>query len=361
MNRLKILHLEDSRVDTELVNYYLQKAKIDFEFKTVDTDTEYLSALEEYRPDVILSDHSLPQFDSFEALKLFKLKKLNIPFILVTGTVSEEFAVKCLKMGADDYISKANLNRLATAIKHALKKKETEKERDEAIKKLTAKIKDLDTFIYKASHDLKGPLSSMIGLINLAKHEIKDDVSLGYFNMLEQSTRNLDNILIDLLAITRINQEKISSEKIDFEKIVSDIFLSLEHLDNSKTLEFKKDIKPDIQFYGDSKMISSVLQNLVHNAINYRRMIKESFVSVKIFYTDGNLIIEVSDNGTGVPKDLQSKIFDMFYRGNTQSKGSGLGLYIVRTAIEKMLGHIDLKSEPAKGSTFRITLPYLIE
>lgn len=123
---VKILIVEDSADDLDLVQRELQRATLKFISHVVKTRHEFSQALQEFRPDVILSDHSLPQFNSIEALQLWKehqsAHNINIPFILVTGSVSEEFAVQCIKAGADDYILKDRLKRLPASIKNALEK-----------------------------------------------------------------------------------------------------------------------------------------------------------------------------------------------------------------------------------------------
>ena len=114
--KLKILHIEDSPPDAELIQRCLKKSGLDCEVKVVETKKEYLAALENFFPDVVLSDHSLLSFNSLEALTIAKNYKSDIPFILVSGVVSEEFAVEIIKAGADDYILKSSLMRLPSAI-----------------------------------------------------------------------------------------------------------------------------------------------------------------------------------------------------------------------------------------------------
>lgn len=120
---LRILHLEDSQTDAELVGRSLRRAGLEVDIRVVDERTTFVKELDTFVPDVILSDHTLPQFNSIEALKIAKTQRPDIPFILVTGTVSEEFAVECLRSGANDYILKSNLIRLPNAIKNALSEK----------------------------------------------------------------------------------------------------------------------------------------------------------------------------------------------------------------------------------------------
>lgn len=131
MKELKILFLEDSAQDAELAGYILKNAGINFTFKLVDTRDEYQEALGQFHPDIILADHSLFHFNSLEAINLFKETGMKIPFILVTGTVSEEFAVNILKQGADDYLLKDNLARLPNAILNSLEKYKLEREKQE--------------------------------------------------------------------------------------------------------------------------------------------------------------------------------------------------------------------------------------
>ncbi|HVG15338.1 MAG TPA: PAS domain S-box protein [Chitinophagaceae bacterium] len=126
--KFKILHIEDHATDAELVAWQLKK-KFDFEHLVVDTEEDYRSALDSFCPDVILCDHSLPSFNSLEALKIVQQKALPVPFILITSTVSEEFAVEVIKRGADDYILKDRLGRLPVAVRNALEKFRLEKER----------------------------------------------------------------------------------------------------------------------------------------------------------------------------------------------------------------------------------------
>ncbi|MEO6720630.1 MAG: ATP-binding protein [Ferruginibacter sp.] len=135
---LKILYLEDSIYDAEFVKRVLKNAGLSFTFKLVDEQDAYQQALVSYQPDLILADHSMFQFNSFEALRLFKEQDLKIPFILVTGTVSEEFAVSILKAGADDYLLKDNLARLPNAILNALEKRSLENERQQYLSHIIA-------------------------------------------------------------------------------------------------------------------------------------------------------------------------------------------------------------------------------
>src|SRR5215831_8555470 len=130
--KLKILHLEDLATDAEMIERQLKKANLNFELQVVSDKEAFINALQKFRPDVILSDHSLPSFDSQEALSILKQKGFNLPFILVTATVSEEYAVNIMKEGACDYILKDRLQRLPSAIQSAISKYKLELEQKKA-------------------------------------------------------------------------------------------------------------------------------------------------------------------------------------------------------------------------------------
>lgn len=129
LKKLNILHLEDSASDAKLVSHILKQANLNFEMLVVDSKSGFVKALADYSPDLILADHDLPSFNSHEALDLFRDTGLKIPFILITGNVSEQFSVDLIKRGAHDYILKDRLQRLPSSIMNLLEKFRVEKER----------------------------------------------------------------------------------------------------------------------------------------------------------------------------------------------------------------------------------------
>ncbi len=359
---MKILILEDVLSDADLIQRFLRRNNFTFTAKVVDNRNEFVNALEDFLPDCILSDHSLPQFDSFDALGILKEKNSSIPFILVTGTVSEEFAAVIINEGADDYILKNNLTRLPNAIYAALKKKRTEIQKKSYQSQLEDKIKEMNTFIYRISHDLKAPLASTFGLIGLIRNEIKDEQYLGFIDLIEKSNKKMEAILMSFAEVVKIAQQTNAVEIISLKNFVEEIIFSLKNIPQAEGIKFTVKINPidpglEIEFTGNREVPSSVLQNLIHNSINYRRNIPDSFISVNVAETKNSILINVSDNGIGIEKELQPKIFEMFYRATIASKGSGLGLYIVKSAVEKLGGTIQVKSKIGEGSAFIISLP----
>ena len=361
MNKhLKILLLEDSESDAGLIQRELKRGNINFTAKVVDTKDAFENAIKNFNPDVILSDNSLPSFNSMDALFIVKENNVNVPFILVTGTVSEEFAVLSVKEGADDYILKSNLTRLPSAIIHALKTRQAEQEKEKTTQQLIAKNKELYTFIYKATHDLRGPLCSIIGLTNIAEKEEKKDKLHDYINKISDSAHKLDAILLSFIETMSIKDSNVLSKKIDFKNLLNVIFKRLEFINGFKRINFQINISNSNIFYSDDRLLSSVLQNIIENAIKYQNTsINNPFVAISISNISSAIRIEIADNGVGIDTEAQDKVFDMFYRGNLDAKGSGLGLYLVKNGVEKLGGTIELKSEIKNGTTFTILIPTL--
>ncbi len=224
--------------------------------------------------------------------------------------------------------------------------------------KLKEKIKDLDTFIYRSSHDLKGPISSMKGLINMAKMEIDNVEANEFFEMMEKSVSHLDSILMDLLSITKIAQGQKNLTVINFDEVINEILLSLQNLTNFSKIKFNKKIIQQHDFLSDRALINNILQNLILNSIVYRRS-EQNLGNTKIEITEKETFLEIiiEDDAEGIPVHMQDKVYEMFYRGNLKSSGTGLGLYIVKTAIEKLEGSIVLQSTVNVGTKFIIHLP----
>lgn len=355
---IKILILEDSLDDVWFINRVLNDAEIKFSAVTVNTENDFRDAISNYSFDVILSDHSLPGFNSLQALKICKEYAINSPLLLVTGTVSEEFAAQCIKEGAYDYILKGNLTRLPSAISNAIDTKKTEKEKTKAIKDLIKSNKELNTFIYKATHDLRGPLSSIMGLTSLANTSENIDKD-SYLKMIAECTHKLDAILLLLIDVMSIKDAEVVYAKIDFKSMVDAIINRLIHINGINRISFKVNIKHPEIFYSSEKILNLMLQNLIENAIKYHNYsISDPFVEINISGgINSGIKIEVRDNGVGMPDDVQKKVFEMFYRGHPDSKGSGLGLYIVKNGVDKLEGEIDIKSLEGTGTHLTIMLP----
>lgn len=364
---LRILILEDQEDDAGLVDRALKRERMHFIRLRVDTKEEFTHAIENFKPDIILSDHSLPHFNSIEALKICQAKKLNIPFILVTGAVSEEFAVNCLKRGADDYVLKSNLSRLPLAIRYALRQHRFENNRqvqEELLRKqndeLTKINKELDLFVYSVSHDLRSPLSSILGLVNVARMEAMKsyEVFENYLDMIEHSVMKLDLTLREILDYSRNARGELITTETNLAQLINDAFEQLAHVNGCDQIKRQINIQGHTAFYSDSYRLSVILSNLISNAIKYRDEYKKPpLITISATITPAHCTLIISDNGIGIHPKYLGSVFKMFYRASDRSQGAGLGLYIVKEMVEKLEGKIMIESTPGHGTTISLSIP----
>jgi len=362
---LKVLCLEDDDFDFEIINLELKKGGMEIDAKMVYTREGFLNALTSFQPDVILSDHSLPQFNSIEALTICKAKTSHIPFILVTGAVSDEFAVSCLKQGADDYVLKSSLKRLPSAIRNALNRKSSEEAKLIAVNalatqnvELTKINKELDSLVYSVSHNLRAPLMSVLGLINLAKSETEIDTIRHFHEMMEKSVYNLDATLKEILDYAKNARQEPAIEKIDFKEMINETLGKMQFMTGFSKIQIRVTVLDSIPFHSDFYRISIILNNLISNAIKYHDGNKENcFFNIAVTTEEQKAILVFHDNGIGINSESIDKIFNMFYRATEKMDGSGLGLYIVKEAVDKLHGDIQIESSLGDGSSFKINIP----
>jgi PAS domain S-box-containing protein len=216
---------------------------------------------------------------------------------------------------------------------------------------------ELDNFVYKVSHDLRAPLSSVLGLVNLATMEGNDDSLADYIKIIGQKIKQLDNFISDVLSHSKNLKLDVKIEKIDLQLLIENSFKDLDYLKGADTIIKHLDISSEA-FFSDKWRIGEIFRNLISNSIKYRDFEKPNAeISIKVQTNPDRSIITFSDNGIGISMADQNKIFDMFYRASVQSDGSGLGLYIVKNAIEKIGGLLKVTSQLGKGTTFELKLP----
>ncbi|HEU4717074.1 MAG TPA: PAS domain-containing sensor histidine kinase, partial [Bacteroidia bacterium] len=223
---------------------------------------------------------------------------------------------------------------------------------------LQASYKELETFIYRVSHDLRGPLASIQGLVRVSVLDVKDETALKHIGMIGDLAMKLDGLLTKLVHIMSVRDKKTTNDPVDVVQMVEGILSSLKFIDHFGNIKFSVNSNVK-EMRTDSEALRSVLLNLVENAIKYHDYSRKMpFIDINIHRNGSpNVSIEISDNGQGIDEEVKDKVFDMFYRGTTSSKGTGLGLFIVKSTVEKLGGTITLESAKGKGSRFRLSIP----
>jgi PAS domain S-box-containing protein len=220
---------------------------------------------------------------------------------------------------------------------------------------------ELDQFVYRASHDLRAPLVSIMGLINLSYLEKDQEQKSLYLALMEKSIRKLDTFIQDIIYYSKNSRTELILTEIDFNLLISNTIDDLKYMEEAKSIDFRMDIGPVCRFYTDESRLNVVLHNIIANAIRYHDPAKQQYVHIGVTETAGGQVrIEIADNGQGIAREHQARVFDMFYRATEKNVGSGLGLYIVKENLKKLQGTINLESEPGMGTTFTIELPNLV-
>ncbi len=232
---------------------------------------------------------------------------------------------------------------------------ETVAERTQDLRKTN---QELDNFVYRVSHDIRAPLASLSGLISLMEQEDNPTQLQAYQQMAIQSINRLDGFVKDILDYSRNARLEVANQLVDLPALVSTIWQELQYMEQANRIELITDYTLESALWTDPVRLRIMLQNLFSNAIKYHnRQAESSYLKINAHITAHKAEIILADNGLGIGSEHLDKIFEMFYRASSQSKGSGLGLYIVKETVEKLKGSIRVESAKGQGTQFRIALP----
>jgi signal transduction histidine kinase len=374
---LRTLIVEDSDDDAKLLVRDLRRAGCETEAYRVDTREAFSAALARGGWDLILSDFSMPGFSGQEALELVRAAGLDVPFIIVSGSLGEELAVQMMKAGAHDFFAKGKLTRLAAAIdrevgeaaqrrERVIEREKAEKERAGLLAELTAAVEARDRFLLIASHELRTPLTTLQLLVQGVRRqrpaETTSEARLAMmeskFETISRQTDRLTILIDGLLDVAHISSGTVtlSRESVDLRALVEGVLdESSGHITQSGSrIAFQAD--ETVVGSWDRQRISTVVKGLLSNALKFGR---GQPVEIRISAASGVACLTVTDNGFGIPLEDQSRIFAKFERAVPLQHygGFGLGLWIARQIVDAHQGTIEVTSEGGRGSTFRVNLP----
>jgi PAS domain S-box-containing protein len=216
----------------------------------------------------------------------------------------------------------------------------------------------MERFLYSASHDLRSPLTSIMGLVNLVRMETQNTSILECIDKIETSTNKLDKIIHDIMSFSKTTYQRLKSDRIDFESLVWKIINYYSVEENFRTIAFTVKVEGAAKFYSDNERVEIILENLIRNAIHFYDTNKlNPFIKVCINQQSENVTIQVIDNGVGISPQHIDNVFNMFYKASLNSRGAGLGLYIVKEGLAQLKGSIKVESEIGFGCVFTITIP----
>jgi signal transduction histidine kinase len=364
---LRVLIVEDSDYDTQALLRELRRGGYELEYERVETRPGIEEALSRREWDLILCDYTLPKLSAEVALKTLHGTRLDLPFIVISGTIEEESAVEMLKAGAHDFIVKGRLARLLPAIERGLKDAETrrrqreaEAERKDLVDRLEAINSQIERFTYLAFHDLRAPLVTIKGFIGAARQ----DLEAGRYDQVRKDIQRIagaadkmDRILAELLELARIGRVRRPMEDVPLGHLVQEALQRLYELLQAKGITVK--VAPNLPVvHGDRVRLREVFENLIENAATYTSEHEPPLIEIGPRWQEGERILFVKDNGPGIDPRYHNRIFELFEKLDPGTEGTGIGLALAKRIIEVHGGRIWVESEgQGRGSTFCFTLP----
>lgn len=354
--RIRILYLDD---EANNLNAFRASFRRDYEIYTALTVSEARHVLQEHAVHVVIADQRMPGMTGVEFLDSIKDEYSAPVRILLTGYTDFEALVNAINKGQIfRYIKKPwDEIELKNAIGNAHELYMARKELREKMEELEKTNSELNRFIYSISHDLRSPLMSVLGIVNLARMEHALVDANGYFDMIETSITRLDGFIQKMIEYYKNSRLESEWEEIDFQALIRETVETFGHQDPQ--MIFDVEVNQDTVFAGDAFRITVVLNNLISNAVKYRKP-QEAQPRVKITANvyPGYASLVIEDNGIGILSDHLDHIFDMFFRTrNNNQPGTGIGLYIVKEALSHIGGNIAVSSVYGEGAKFELTIP----
>jgi signal transduction histidine kinase len=370
--RLRVLLVEDRPDDEELVLLELRRGGYDVVHQRVESEPALRVALQQQSWDIVLSDFAMPQFSGPAALALVRELGLDLPFIIVSGTVGEEAAVAAMRSGANDYVFKGSLGRLCPAIDRELREAASRTERRKMQEQLliSDRMASVGTLAAGVAHEINNPLAAIVANLelmskglarisgDLGESETFRDV-LDELSDARESADRLRNIVRDLKIFSRSGNEERRGPVSVKRVLESSLRMAWNEIRHRARLVKEHGDVPPVE--ANEARLGQVFLNLIVNAAQAIREgdaeRNQIHVSTRLERASGRVAVEIRDTGSGITAENLSRIFDAFFTTKPVGVGTGLGLSICHRIVTGMRGEIQVESQVGQGSTFRVLLP----
>jgi len=353
--KIKVLYDDDE--SNNLLAFQASFRRI-FEVHTANSSAEGMRILNDHDIHVVICDQRMPQSTGVEFFQIVR-KAFPEPIrMLLTGYTDAEAIVDAINKGEIyRYIKKPwDDLELKNAIQNAFEIYITRMQLRTKITELEKTNDELNRFVYSTSHDLRSPLASIMGILNLAKMENSVDDPNGYLGMIETCVQRMDGFIQKIIEYYKSIRVDDVYEEIDFEQLLNEI-IEICRMQN-QNIDFSVSVDQSVPFQGDSFRLSVILNNLISNAVKYQKTAEETpWVKVNVNVNERRAIIKIEDNGIGIVEQHLNNIFKMFFRSSNNVTGLGIGLYIVKEALNRVGGEIFVHSVYGEGTMFELKVP----
>lgn len=354
--KTKILYLDD---EVNNLNAFKARFRRSFEIYTADTPLEARKLLKDVDMHIIIADQRMPNLTGVEFFDSIKDAYPDSIRMLLTGYTDVEALVDAINKGQIyRYIRKPwDEFELQNAIMNASEIYQTRKQLKLKMEELEKTNDELSRFIYSASHDLRSPLMSVLGIVTLAKMDNSVVDPNGYMQMIEISVTRLDTFIQKIIEYYKNSRLEVEFEKIDLKSLFKECIEAARFQNHEIHFDIGVDQKTD--FVNDHFRISVILNNLISNAVKYQKPDeKNPTVKLRAKVEPHRALVTIEDNGIGILKEHVNSIFKMFFRTKNNNKpGTGIGLYIVKEALTRIGGSISVSSVYGEGTKFEINIP----
>jgi two-component system cell cycle sensor histidine kinase/response regulator CckA len=376
MKELRILFVEDSPADMELAAWELEKNGFSISHQNrVQTGEDLRNALHAEAWDLVISDYSMPSFNGLEALRLVRQFRPDLPFIMVSGTIGEEVAVTAMKAGANDYLMKGHLQRLAPAVEREMRDLKDRKNAEEAILRseeqlrLAQRMETVGRLAGGVAHDFNNILSVVSGYANLLQMKLaKAGTAHRELIEIEKAVVKATALVRQLLTFSR--RQVVQPQVLDLGNVITDS-LSMLRMVLGEDITLETVLPAGLgKVLADKSQIEQVIMNLAVNAkdamprggglyvsLSSETLAAEHFLPGEKVHPGRHMRISVRDTGSGIPPDILPRIFEPFFTTKGEGRGTGLGLSTVYGIVHQIGGSLRVESALGTGTSFTIHIP----
>ncbi len=366
--------MQDEDIPKKLILYIDDEPKNLVSFKSVfrrhydiylATSAMEGSVIMEQNPiQLVITDQRMPKVTGVEFLEQIAGQYPDVMRIILTGYSDMEAIVAAINKGrVHQYITKPwKSEDLKVSIDSALEINRLKTQNRSLMDELQKTNYELDRFVYSAAHDLRSPIATLLGLINLSKTENNLDIVKDYLNLKEITVKRLDEFIQDIVNYSSNMRLEIEKNEIDFKEMTQKVLNSFSFYKNADKVAQSINVLQEGSFICDRKRLEVIFNNIIGNALRYSRDYETSYLKISIKADSQQAIIQFTDNGEGIETEHIEKIFNMFYRANSKAGvGSGLGLFIAREIAQKLGGDVGVQSKYNVGSVFTVIIPNFLE